>query len=392
MRVLLTSYDFRPSLGGVATCAFELARALSVIDGVKVRVLAPRAVGDREFDGHGLFETVRRDLPGTASRAVLPMTFWFAGQTRAWRPDAVINLLWQPCGLATMMSAPLAAGVAAPYFVLAHGVEIMESRRSFKKRMRARLAPAKKMVFRRAAAAFPVSRFTGELLHVECGIPREKIRVIHNGVDTQTFHPDGPSPDLVAKHQLAGRRVFLSVTRLDDYKGVDRTIGALRYVVARHPEIVYLICGTGYDQPRLEALTRHFGLEGHVIFAGRVPPGRLTDYYNLAECFILASRTDLRAPNCEGFGIVFLEAAACGKPAIAGDSGGIPDAVGSGETGWLVPPENEHEIARAMLECLENPALARAKGLAARQRVLAAFTWEHVARKVHAEIAEHVRH
>ena len=391
IRLLITSYDYRPRPGGVATCAFELARALAAQPGVEIRVLAPSAPGDGAFDQHGLFTTVRTSLPDSATAAILPMALRIGREVRSWQPDAVLNLLWHPCGVATVIGLSLMTG-APPFFVMAHGVELVESRRNLKKRLRASLSFAKRVVFRRARAVFPVSRFTGEILVTQCGVPPSKATVVYNGVNPDEFFP-GPRPgDLVASLGLEGRKVFLTVTRLDEYKGVDRVISALRYLVAKRPDVVYLVCGDGRDRRRLEALVHHFGLRGHVIFAGLVPAARLREFYTLADCFILVSREDWLSPDFEGFGIVYLEAAACEKPCIGGKSGGIPDAVADGETGWLVDPQNEYEISRVMLECLENPDQSISRGRAGRARVIRGFTWGHMAQRVLAQVAEHVRH
>jgi phosphatidylinositol alpha-1,6-mannosyltransferase len=391
IRLLITSFDYRPRLGGVATCAFELSRALASQPGVEIRVLAPAAPGDAEFDHHGRFTTLRSKLPGSATAAILPMALWIAREVRSWRPDAVLNLLWHPCGVATVMGLALVTK-PPPFFVLAHGVELIESRRNLKKRLRANLSFAKRLVFHRARAALAVSRFTSEILVTQCGVPRSKTSVVYNGVNPDEFFNGPRSVDLVRSLGLEGRKVLLTVTRLDEYKGVDRAISALRYVVARRPDVTYLVCGDGKDRRRLEALVGHFGLREHVIFAGLVPADRLREFYNLADCFILVSREDWLAPDFEGFGIVFLEAAACEKPCIGGRSGGIPDAVVEGETGWLVDPQNEYEISRAMLECLEDPSAAVSRGQAGRARVIREFTWGHMAQRVLAQVTKHVRH
>jgi phosphatidyl-myo-inositol dimannoside synthase len=393
IRILVTAFDFRPRLGGVATCGFELSRALGSLPGVEVRVLAPiGSAGDVAQDGHGYFSTVRRWLPRSATAAVVPLAFHMTREAFSWRPDAVLNMLWQPEGVASLLSIPIRGPAGIPYFVLAHGVEVIEARGTLKKRLRGSLSSVKKAVFRNARAVFAVSHFTRDLLVEVSGVRPDRIRVVFNGVNPEEFLPGPPPSDLVQRFGLRGKKVFLTVTRFDDYKGIDRTIGALRYVVARHPEVVYLVCGTGQDLPRLQALVRRFGLDQHVVFAGVVPPGRLVDYYNLADCFVLVSRDDRVTPNFEGFGIVFLEAASCGKPSIAGRSGGIPDAVADGESGWLVNPDDEHEISRIMIECLRNPEMVAARGKAARERVVRSFTWTHMARRVLDEVAKHVRH
>jgi phosphatidylinositol alpha-1,6-mannosyltransferase len=391
LRILVTAFDYRPQLGGIATCAFELARALSAKPGIEVRMLAPSRSGDAEFDKHEHFPTVRRPLPSRATLAVAPLARHIREEASTWKPDAILNTIWYPCGLATFMGLGLRRRARPPYFIMAHGMEILDSRKGFTRRLRTALAPIRRAVLGRARTVFAVSHFTKKLLVERCRVAEDNIHVIFNGVHPEEFKPGPRSEDLVRELGLQGKKILLTVTRLHGYKGVDRAISALRYVIARHPDVVYLVCGEGADRRRLESLAVHLGLREHVIFAGRVPEGRLRDYYNLAECFVLLSREDWDAPDVEGFGIVFLEAAACAKASIAGRSGGIPDAVADGETGWLVDPNSEYEISRAMLTCLEDADLLRRRGEAARERVLREFTWERISERLITELRSRVR-
>ncbi len=353
-------------------------------------MLAPTRAGGDEFDKHGYFPTVRRPLPSKATLAVGHLARYIHREGSTWKPDAVLNTIWYPCGLATLIGLGSRRG-GPPCFIMAHGMEILDSRKGFTRRLRTALAPIRRIVLRRARGVFAVSHFTEKLLVERCGVAPRNIYVVFNGVHPQEFSPGPRSEDLLRGLGIQGKRIFLTVTRLHGYKGVDRAISALRYVIARHPDVIYLVCGEGGDRQRLESLAAHFGLREHVIFAGRVPEGRLRDYYNLADCFVLLSREDWDAPDVEGFGIVFLEAAACAKASIAGRSGGIPDAVADGETGWLVDPDNEYEISRAMLHCLEDPELLRRRGQAARARVLREFTWERTSERLVRELRSSVR-
>ena len=385
LKLLLTSFDYRPRLGGVATCSYETAKALSRFSDVQIRFMSPRGTSrdaDEGFDSHHLFETKRVLLPSTAAAAIVPWAARIATETLLWQPDAILNFLWMPCGVASLLATPGRAIHQTPYFVVTHGVEVLESNRTFKKRLRAQLAPAKNGVLKNAAGVFAVSNFTADLVATNCGVAREKITVIYNGVDSGIFHPTAKPADLMQKYNLEGKHVFLTVTRFESYKGVDHAIGAMKQVVQRIPNAVYLVCGDGSDRARLTALVKKHGLENYVIFSGPVAGVRLKDYYNLCDTFVLLTRDDRKAPNVEGFGIVFLEAAACAKPAIAGKSGGIPDAVADGETGWLVPPEDENLIAAAFIEAVENPDKTRRLGLNALRRAREKFGWDQVALKI----------
>ena len=391
-RILATAYDYRPSLGGVATCAFKTMEALSRIPELELRCLARALPRGSEFDCHGSFETHRVSLHAHAARAVPALARALTKQVVSWRPQAILNFHWLPCAAASYLSTPIRAALHLPYFTFVHGNEIMETDSTPFKRLRHRLSPVKRSIFQNAAGVFAVSHCTAALAELECGVPREKIEVVFNGVDCDAFYPEPPHGGLVEKYGLRGQRVLMTVCRLEDYKGVDQVIAALPMVVKKFPNTIYLVCGEGPDRNRLEALSQQHGVRKNVVFTGAIPFGGLRDYYNLAECFIMPSRVDLNTPNVEGFGIVFLEAAACGKPVIAGNTGGIPDAVENGRNGWLVNPTDNGAIAGAILECFSDPGKASAYGQFGRERAAKSFTWDHTARKIWTRINENVRH
>lgn len=382
IRLLATAYDFRPRLGGVATLTHELLRAMSGFDGVELKVLAPRMKGAEDFDRGSALRIERIRTSGTGAPDALPFSLAVAREAVTFRPDAILNFLWIPDGAGTLAAAPVLRSLGIPYYVFAYGKELIESRANLKKRLRGAAAPLKRAVFGHAAGTFVISHFTRDLVLAHCGADPARIHFAYPGIDPTQFHP-GPKPeDLLERYGLRGKKVFLTVTRLEDYKGVDRAIAALSRIRDSHPDARYLICGTGPDRARLETLARHYRVADRVVFAGAVPHERLRDHYNLADAYIMLSRNDWDSPDVEGFGIVFLEAAGCGKPSIGARSGGIPDAVGGEEMGWLVDPEDPADAARAMDAVLRDPDLAKAKGERARARALAGFTWQDMAATV----------
>ncbi len=391
LRVLATAYDYRPRTGGIATCAYELCRALAQRPDIELRVLARAASGSQEFDRHGIFPTTRAHLSQRTELASAQIAVHLARACRRHPPDAILNFLWLPEAVGAALLNCVRSGDRIPYFPIVHGVEVLESTANFRKRARMALTPWKHRVFQSAEAVFAVSGYTRELVAENCGVPLERIHEIYNGVDSNYFRP-GPKPEyLLERHHLHGKQVLLSVTRLVDYKGVDFALRAFARVVERHPQAVYLVGGVGDDRARLVEITRECGIESRVLFVGAIPSTELVDYYNLADAFVLLSRDDLVTPNVEGFGIVFLEAAACAKPSIAGRSGGVPDAVGDETTGWLVNPADTGAIAYAMDECLADPQATAVRGRNARTRAERDFSWSRVAERVAQEMHRYVR-
>jgi phosphatidyl-myo-inositol dimannoside synthase len=152
----------------------------------------------------------------------------------------------------------------------------------------------------------------------------------------------------VERYGLADARVMVTVARLwsgDIYKGVDMTIRALGTIAQSVPDVKYLVIGRGDDQPRLAQLAKDSGVGDRVIFAGFVPTVELPEHYRLADAYVM--------PSQEGFGIVYLEAMACGVPVLAGDADGSADPLQDGALGWRVPHRDTEAIARACIEMLQ---------------------------------------
>ena len=174
--------------------------------------------------------------------------------------------------------------------------------------------------------------------------------LLPNSVDLERFHPGPKNEALLERYGLAGKKVLLTVARLsaqEQYKGVDEVLEVLPGLLKESPQAAYLIVGRGTDRRRLEAKAASLDIRDRVVFAGYVSEDEKADHYRLADCFVMPSRG-------EGFGIVFLEALACGIPVI----GSSEDAAGEvlrGGLGILVDPQNPGEIKKAVLQALQNP-------------------------------------
>jgi phosphatidylinositol alpha-1,6-mannosyltransferase len=172
-------------------------------------------------------------------------------------------------------------------------------------------------------------------------------------------------------------KVILTVGRLVERKGHEFVLKALPLIAERYPQLKYLIIGKGPMEKKLRNIVERKKLSDVVEFHGEVD--NIADFYGNCDVFIMPSRFIEKKGDVEGFGLVFLEANFFGKPVIAGNSGGISDAVIDGETGILVNPENPKEIADAVLKLFDDPKLARKLGEQGRKRVLEEFTWDRAA-------------
>ena len=207
-----------------------------------------------------------------------------------------------------------------------------------------------------ADAIVAVSGFTQQALMRLMEVPAAKIKLIHNGVNTERFTP-GPKPDyLLDRHQLRGKQVILTVGRIVPRKGMDVLIRAMPKLLEHTPQAHLLIVGEGHYRSVLEQLVTDFALSAHVTFAGRVAEKELPDYYRLCDIFAMPNR-EMPDGDTEGFGLVFLEANACGKPVVGGRAGGAVEAVRHGENGLLADGWSVSDVATKLNELLTDDAL-----------------------------------
>ncbi len=380
MNITILSYDFRPSLGGVATCAFEFAEALNQLENMNVTVVAPYQKGCEVIDIKSSFKTIRLKLPQKAFLAIGPICFALLRLNRKLQTDAYISMLWMPSGIVTWLMGKIQR---RPYFVFAHGVEVIESMATLKKRLRAKLSPIKRRVFSNARKVLCVSRFTKDKVK---RISANNTFVIYNGVNPHIFfYEDGSD----IKSSLSLREdvpIFFTLTRQEDYKGVDHAIQALSKLNDEGCDFYYLVGGIGPYLDHLKNLVKKYNLEDKVKVLGKVPSLDLNRYYSLATANVLLSRYDDKTPNFEGFGLVFLEAAACGTFSIGGDSGGIPCAIIDNETGILVDPNSINEIRDVFRKVIDKEINIKMLSENALTHATQKMTWLHMAKRVEAEL------
>lgn len=223
-----------------------------------------------------------------------------------------------------------------PYVVMTYGKEVW---RPLPPRQQAALAAAQQV--------WTISRYSGDQMAQANALDPSRIARLPCIVSGDTFTPGPAPPRLVAQYGLGGARVLMTVARLwsgDIYKGVDVTIRALPAIAQAHPTVKYLVIGRGDDQPRLAQLAEDLGVADRVVFAGYVADDALVDHYRLADAYVM--------PSQEGFGIVYLEAMACGIPVLSGDDDGSADPLQSGQVGWRVPHRDPDAVAKACIEIL----------------------------------------
>lgn len=264
-----------------------------------------------------------------------------------------------------------------PVVVYAHGEELTTWGRGAKyKAMRFTLRHADKVIAN--------SDYTRDEL-LKMGVSAERIVRISPGVDINRFRPGLPYEDLRERLGLTeGQKLILSVGRLQRRKGFDQMIRALPALVKEGIDAHLAIIGIGDDHAYLEALADETGVKARVHLLGHVSPDDLPRWYNACDVFAMPNREI--AGDTEGFGMVFLEAAACGKPAVAGIAGGTGAAVAHEVTGLRVDGAAPEAVSDALTRILRDASFAETLGARGHERATGEFAWEQVARKTLAEV------
>jgi phosphatidyl-myo-inositol dimannoside synthase len=270
-------------------------------------------------------------------------------------------------GLPLALLGPALAERGVPYVVLTHGAEVWLARFPG-------AARAMRWAFGRASEVTAISRYTAAAVGrvVPAGVP---LTLLFPGVDERRFSPDVDASSVRDRHGV-GARMILCASRLVPRKGQDVLIAGMELVRDLAPGATLVLVGDGPDRVRLEELA-HSAPPGSVIFAGQVADDELPSYYAACDVFAMPCRSRWGGLEVEGFGIVFLEAAASGKPVVAGRSGGAAEAIVDQETGLLVEGGEPKAVALAVGSMLRAPEVAARMGRAGRLRVENGFTWKH---------------
>jgi phosphatidylinositol alpha-1,6-mannosyltransferase len=379
---LMLSADYKPQPGGIAEHAFKVARSLAA-RGAEVTVLAPAVAGARRFDGEHGFRTYRVPrIPGAEAAAYFMVGLYAVLRHRI---GVVYVATSHPCALVCRLLRIL---IDFRFTVTVHAHEVVYAGKSLRSRLKSVLRPLQIAAIASGDRVFAVSDFTRQAL-VNAGVPDRKIATIYNGIDVEDLDIDVDVPGVVSRLGLGGKRVILTVARLDIHKGHDVVLRALPSIARAVPDVVYVIVGEGGMRPRLEALARELGLADRVVFTGSIPRTDVVALFKACDVFVMLSR--IEGGSAEGFGIVFLEAGALGKPVVGGRAGGIPDAVEDGVTGLLVDPLSPEDGASAITRILLDRALAARLGAAGSERTRTRFTWNKVVDSILASLNEPAR-
>lgn len=363
---LLVTNDFPPKVGGIQSYLWELWRRLPADE---VTILTTPHPGAAVFDAGQAFRVVR------ARQKVLLPTPSLARDVKALAAEVGATTVILDPALPVGAMGPT---LGLPYALVLHGAEItVPGRLPVSRAVLGRVLRGADLLI--AGGSYPAAeaeQAAGRPLPAVCIPP---------GVDTDVFRPLDPEGKAAARARLGlptQGPLVVSVSRLVPRKGMDVLVRAAAMLGRSRPELTVAIAGVGRDQARLRRLVRSTGAP--VLLLGKVPGVDLPDLYGCGDVFTMLCRNRWAGLEQEGFGIVFLEAAAAGVPAVAGGSGGAGDAVAHGETGIVVRrPRDASAVAWAIGSLLDDPARRRAMGAAARARAVEGFTYDLLAGRLH---------
>ncbi|MFI0502084.1 glycosyltransferase family 4 protein [Streptomyces albogriseolus] len=371
-KTLIVTNDFPPRPGGIQAFLHNMALRL---DPERVVVYASTWKRTREgveataaFDAEQPFTVVRDrttmllPTPAVTRRAVGLLREH--GCTSVWFGAAA------PLGL---MAPALRRAGAGRIVATTHGHEAGWAQ-----------LPAARQLLRRIGESTDTITYLGEYTRSRIAralTPEAAARMVQlpPGVDEKTFHPGSGGDEVRARLGLTDRPVVVCVSRLVPRKGQDTLIRAMPAILAAEPDAVLLIVGGGPYEKDLRRLAADTGVAASVRFTGAVPWSELPAHYGAGDVFAMPCRTRRGGLDVEGLGIVYLEASATGLPVVAGDSGGAPDAVLDGETGWVVPGASPAQAADRITTLLADPELRDRMGRRGREWVEEKWRWDLLA-------------
>ena len=369
--LLLVTDKFAPHAGGTAVIYTQWAERLPAD---RLRVLTTEFPGWREYDADRLYSIER--VPFTDIPKLRWPLVWWRLYRAAFRQAPRLENPVVHCGhvLETgFIGYQLKRKYGIPFVVHTYAEELTGyGRKPLARRWMQRILAA-------ADGITAIAGYARDLL-AELDVDPARVIIQPPAADTEIYRPDLDGSRLRAELGLGDRPTLITVARLLRRKGVDVTLEALARLRVEFPDLAYVVVGDGPELPRLREIARSLQVEDAVRFVGRVPHEATPEHYAAADIFIHPNRQTGEG-DVEGFGIVFLEAGACGLPVVGGNSGGTPDAIRHGVTGYLVDGTSPAAVARAIEPLLRDADLRRRMGEAGREWSRQ-FTWERAAERI----------
>jgi phosphatidyl-myo-inositol dimannoside synthase len=371
-KAFILSSEFPPGPGGIGMHAYQMADHLCK-ENWQVKVLTQQDyVSPEEIDAFN------KKLPFCVS-TLARKGHWIRTAKTRWQQYRGVLKEWQPDLLVTTGDQMVALSAASQYW---NGLSNGNGHKLRWCAVWHGFIPSRiinrtisQWSFGQPDLVIAVSNYSGQQL-LEMGAAPHQMKVVLNGADEKRYFPNSDVGEQF-KQQLGlnGAFILLTVGHVSERKGQDIVIQAMPEILERYPNVHYLIAGLPTLQPELERLAEKLAVRTQVHFLGKVEDTALNAVYNASDIFALTSRHS-QAGQFEGYGIVVVEAALCAKPAVVAGNSGLAEAVQDGITGLVVPENDPHATAQAILQLLGNSELRMRAGERARQRAISEQTWD----------------
>lgn len=368
-KTLIITLEFPPQVGGIATYVHQFASALPAED---IVVYAPKYKNSKEWDKKNAGYKIIRKKP-YFPKLVWPRWLKMYLQIKKIVKQEKIEMIYLhhvlPVGYIGYLIKKFKK---IPYIIFSHGTDILYATKSeWKKKM------TKKICLEAEQIIFNSENLKHRLIKV---LPEfeNKTSVLYP-CPTKDFYV-APNPKdiekVIQQYALEGKKVILTVSRLDEGKGITHLVRMMPEILKKIPNLVWFIIGDGPKKNQMLKNIQKNNLQNIVRFIGEIPHEQLKKYYYTADLFVLLTHPD--EGREEGLGLVFLEAAACGIPVVAGKSGGVPEAVLHTQTGIIVDIyKGDKNVINSIVELLKNEEYAKELGRNAQKRIQNNFQWEH---------------
>lgn len=361
---LFITNDFPPRPGGIQTFVYELVRQFPSSD---VTVLSSTWEGAEQFDQSHDFDVVRAN-----TKVLLPTPETLSLARKIIVAKNIKSVIFGAAAPLALLAKPLRALGVEKIIAFTHGHEAGWAKTPITKQLL-------KKIGNDVDALTYLTEYTKD--EISKGLTDSavtKMRQLLPAVDTNLFNPDNKVRGDQLRKQVgfANRPVLISVSRLMARKGHDLLIKAMPQLKTKIPNLALIIVGDGSYRDQLSKLVSKLNLESDVYLTGKVPFAELPDWYAAGDVFAMPCRTRMGGWDVEGLGIVYLEASATGLPVIAGDSGGAPEAVAQGKSGYVVSGTEESELISRVIELFEDVQLRADMGTFGRKWVLENWTWD----------------
>jgi len=374
-KICLVTHFFPPHIGGIEKVADEQCRRLAKL-GYQVSVLTSKTSKQNERHAEGI-KVFSYSILNIAERVGIPYPLL---SFKAYKNFAEVI---KKCDIVhahghAYMSSYIASKVAEKYkkpFILTQHNTFIDYQSWLNIVEHANDWTVGRVVLKGSDRVITVSRKTMEYV-LKLGADMSKTSVMHNGVDTNFFHPMNREESRDKLGLPKNKTLILTIRRLVYKNGLDTFIESASLLTRDYPDLLFIVIGKGPNRKLVEKRVRKLGIDDNIRLAGFVPEKLLPLYYNAADYFVIPSSSG------EGLPLVLLEAMACGLPVIATTVGGTPEIIEDMRNGVLVPPRNPKALAKTISKLLSNKELGLAIGKEARNTVEDKFTWEENVRRL----------